>query len=87
MIIDLYSRDALPRSWGVIGVTVHDYMDVGGRVPTVGALGDAGSSYRGRTVERIGSWMSLCATRNNRTSTREAVRPKHQGKVFLPTSF
>jgi hypothetical protein len=25
----------------------HDYMDVGGRVPTVGALCDAGSSYRG----------------------------------------
>jgi hypothetical protein len=24
----------------------HDYMDVGDRVPTVGALGDAGSSYR-----------------------------------------
>ena len=30
-------RHALPRRWAVIGLTVHDYMDVGGRV-TPGAV-------------------------------------------------
>ena len=47
--MDVGGRKCLEQVFEHIRGDVHDYMDVGGRAPTVGAAGDARSSCRGST--------------------------------------
>ncbi len=67
-------RYALLRRWAVIGLTVYDCMDAGGRVMSGAITEDAQLSALGQDVHMRDP--------NNSTPTRGAARPKYPG-AFL----
>jgi hypothetical protein len=59
---------------------MHDYRDLGDRVPRVGALGDAWSSYRGVRTPKVGAsgdaWSSF------RKDAEKLIKGTTKNRVF-----